>query len=159
MAQSKYLKQNGEVIYPYTISQNILDVENILAWKKYGTVSGNENYEITDIWDQATEFYIVVSRYQFASSQTTNNPVYELTCHALKCQLEDDFTSSYNTGKIVFVPAAGRVQPTAANTWGALFRFHYATSTNKHYIQLNELFTASGTNNYASSGYYIVYWR
>lgn len=127
-------------------------------WKVFGSHTGNDNYEITPIWDAATEFYVVVSKYY--QSGTTANPVFELQCHVLKQQIEDDWASAYNTGKIVFVPAGNRWNANGGtgHTWNALFRFH--NGNDKKYIQLNELFCGTlASSNQNAVGYYVVYWR
>lgn len=137
-------------------SKNEVDamIADKFNWKVFGSHTGNDNWNITSIWNQATEFMIIVSKYQ--GSATSSNPVFELPCYALKTQIIDDWASAYNTGKIVYVPAAPRVQTTAANSWGALFRFH--NGNDQIYIQCNEFFPAQGSNQ-AASCYYVLYWR
>ena len=136
------------------------EIQNLLSWKRYASVTGNNNFEITDIWNQATEFYIVVSKY-FRGSQTSSNEVMELQCHILKEQLIEDLASSYNTGKIVFIPAGTRYNHNSGNSgnWSALFRIHEGAGP-KYYVQLNELFCVSlTTGNQNAGGYYVIYWR
>lgn len=135
------------------------EVDNKFAWKKFGSHSGADNWDITSCWNQCQELYIVVSKY-FRGSNTSANEVIELQCHVLKQQVEEDWTSSYNTGKIVFIPAGNRYNNNQGNSsiWNALFRLH--NGNGNVYLQLNELFCVSlASTNQNGSGYYILYWR
>ena len=148
----------SEVDTNFTTLQNYID--NKLNWKRLASVTGNNNYDVTSIWDQATEFCLIVSKYYLSTSTTTANPVFELPCYAIKRQIEEDWTSSYNTGKVVYVPTETRYNTNsgASHTWSALFRFHNGNGSK--YVQLNELFPGNlSSANQASNGYYVIYWR
>lgn len=103
MAQSKYLKQKGDIIYPYSIAKNILDLYPVGAIY-LSTVNVNPSTYFGGTWEQIKDKFLLAAGDTYAGGTTGGEASHILTTSELPAHTHG---SSTLTGYADFRAATG----------------------------------------------------